>query len=132
MIVRPAAPSSALRTTTGAPEAIPAALLPGSPPPWRASHLMAGAGGSRPRVECRHDGGRSPGRVLEHLLAEPLLDLGGEADHRRVGGIPRAGGLDELDLLHPTGTRGHDRHAVGELDRLVDAVGHEDESLPLP
>src|SRR5712691_3334965 len=42
MIVSPPAPSSAMRTQTGSREAMPAARRPGSPPPWRARHLLAG------------------------------------------------------------------------------------------
>src|SRR6058998_73114 len=68
----------------------------------------------------------------EHLLSKPKLHLRSEAYDRGVGGIARTAELDRLDLFHAPRARAHDGDAIRQLDRLVDAVRHENDGLGFP
>src|SRR5438132_6048286 len=77
------------------------------------------------------------GRVLrrlasEHLLSKPKLHFRSEAHDGGVGGVARTAELDDLDLFHAPRARAHDGDAIRQLDRLVDAVRHENDGLGFP
>src|SRR5438552_11416811 len=66
----------------------------------------------------------------EHLVSQVVPDLLVDPRELRLesdlGDIARARQIDAVDALHGPRARGDDDDAVGERDRLLEIVGHED------
>src|SRR5207249_11670935 len=66
----------------------------------------------------------------EHLVSEVVPDLLVDPRELRLepdfGDVPRPRQIDAIDALHGPRPRGDDDDAVGERDRLLEIVGHED------
>src|SRR6516165_8430746 len=77
---------------------------------------------------------RSPASVAARpsvRTLEKLFDRAIERPELRARPVANPRDLDWNDGLNPPGTRGHHDDTVGEVDRFGDAVGHEDDRLPL-
>src|SRR5262249_49342090 len=85
-----------------------------------------GAEGSAWRTSGSRDGAG-----FEDLLPQPILDLGGKVNHRRVSQVAGPRGVDGFDLGDAARTRRHDGDPIRQLDCFVDAVRDEDDGRPL-
>src|SRR5712691_6545549 len=65
----------------------------------------------------------------QDLVAEVLPDVAVQLDEARVEAdlrhVPRPGQVYVVDSLHRSRTRGHDAHAVGKSNRLLEVVRDE-------
>src|SRR2546429_2104150 len=66
----------------------------------------------------------------EHLVSQVVPDLLVDPRELRLesdlGDVPRPRQIDAIDALHGPRPRSDDDDAVGERDRLLEIVGHED------
>src|SRR5437016_6866592 len=92
----------------------------------RARSVLVGSG---PTSALRDDALRAL-IAHEHLVSEVVPDLLIDPRELRLeadlGDIARARQIDAVDALHGPRARGDDDDAVGERDRLLEIVGHED------
>src|SRR5437773_4766160 len=92
----------------------------------RARLLLVGSG---PTNALREDALRAL-IAHEHLVSEVVPDLLVDPRELRLepdfGDVPRPRQIDAIDALHGPRPRGDDDDAVGERDRLLEIVGHED------
>src|SRR2546428_14074755 len=74
---------------------------------------------------------RSHETGLEHFLFYQTLDGARDGEEFGAATLAGTGEIDAHDLLDPPGTGRHDHDVVGQVERLADAVGDEDDRLPL-
>src|SRR5207245_10966295 len=70
---------------------------------------------------------RSHETGLEHFLFYQTLDGARDGEEFGAATLAGTGEIDAHDLLDPTGTGRHDHDVVGQVERLADAEGDEDD-----